>query len=234
MEFQAIFRRAFSKARFPLWAMGLSLVLCAAAQLALMRWLHRHVGDHDTWDSYTLQAMSWWKGKASLDHDYAYLELARFGKKIFVSFPPVPSAVLFFLVPFFHEQTPNNALVLLYTFLSFTLLLVLARRSKCTSVQANVWAWLAIFGSSLLPISVSGGVWFQAQTLGFLLLCACNRVSTSGRFFPAGAFRHDTAIVSSGCRTPCRIKRAASICPCFLCSRHHLRLLRSLQRVPFL
>ena len=42
-----------------------------------------------------LQAQSWLEGRLDLGKDYPYLELAVFGGKYYVSFPPFPSYIMF-------------------------------------------------------------------------------------------------------------------------------------------
>ena len=42
---------------------------------------------YNSWDSYTLQALSWREGRLDLGRNYEYLELAIFEGKYYVSFP---------------------------------------------------------------------------------------------------------------------------------------------------
>ena len=154
----------------------LILISCLALYITFYALLKTSPLSHDPHDSYTLQALNWWQGKANLDHDYSYLELAKYREKIYVSFPPVPSLIEFVLVPFFAENTPNNLITSLYSLLSVALIVGLALQLGCTPLTAMTWANLMVLGSSLFPISMFGGVWYTAQALCFLLLILCVRL----------------------------------------------------------
>jgi Gpi18-like mannosyltransferase len=153
--------------------LGVISVLCVFLYVGVYFYLHTQPLSHDYHDSYTLQAMQWWKWKISLDQDYSYLELAKYKDKIFVSFPPLPSVIEFFLIPFFGRATPNNLMSSLYAILSFTFIVAMALRAGCTPVGAATWGGLLVIGTSLFPLSMFGGVWYAAQTLCFFLLTLC-------------------------------------------------------------
>jgi hypothetical protein len=120
-------------------------------------------------DSYTIQAEGWWDGRIHLEKDYPYLELAKYNNKIYLSFPPFPSVIMFLLVPFFGSATPSNLIVTLYAILSFVIIYFFCRRKKLANIDSVQWAAFVTFGGSLLPLSMNGAVWYQAQTLNFLL-----------------------------------------------------------------
>ncbi|MDD2769887.1 MAG: hypothetical protein PHT19_14245 [Methylococcus sp.] len=126
---------------------------------------------HNVYDSYTLQAAAWWKGRIGLDHDYSHLELAFWKDNIYVSFPPVPAVVMFALYPFFGEETPSNLVNTLYALLSVVAIYLLCRRKELQPWQCLFWGVFAVLGSNMVFLSVYGGVWFQAQALAFLLSC---------------------------------------------------------------
>lgn len=50
---------------------------------------------HQEWDSYTLQAYNWLRGRTYIPDGerYTWLELAVCGGRYYVSFPPLPSAM---------------------------------------------------------------------------------------------------------------------------------------------
>jgi lipid-A-disaccharide synthase-like uncharacterized protein len=131
--------------------------------------LKQNILSHNAYESYTLQAKAWWQGRADLGQDYPWLELAKYHDKIYVSFPPVPSVVQFFLIPFFGGNTPDNLLTTIYTLLSFVVAYLFCKRRKMPDTHALFWAIFLVIGGNLLALSVSGGVWFQAQVLSFLL-----------------------------------------------------------------
>ncbi|HOB20182.1 MAG TPA: hypothetical protein PK830_10660 [Candidatus Atribacteria bacterium] len=148
----------------------LALVLIAIMYLFLYSAVEQGIFAPNVYDSYTLQAISWWKGQAHLDRDYSWLELAYYKDRIYVSFPPFPSVPMFLLVPFFGEEVPSNLLVTIYTILSFYIAYLFCRRRRSLSDLASLfWAAFAVFGGNLLSISIFGGVWWHAQALSFLL-----------------------------------------------------------------
>lgn len=122
---------------------------------------------HNIWDSYALQAEAWLHGHTDLGKDYPYLELATYQDRVYVSFPPVPTIPHLLLYPFYGNQTPNNLLCGIYLMLSFFVAAALldAFRER----RRLIWVILGTVGSNLLVVSSCGGVWFQAQALGFLL-----------------------------------------------------------------
>ncbi len=129
---------------------------------------------HDPQDSYTLQAMAWRAGQLSitpseLSHD---LELAVYGGKLYVSFPPVPTLPLWLLTFFFDYATPNRMVNLFYFLSSYLVGYSLCRRLNKADGPSAVWAAFLVAGCNFLYLCWFGGVWYQAQALSFLLtLC---------------------------------------------------------------
>jgi hypothetical protein len=145
------------------------LIMIIMMYLFLYSSLHQTILSHNVYDTYTLQAESWWKGQTYLDQDYKHLELAFYDNRIYVSFPPFPSVIHFILIPFFDGKLPNNLLTTLYVILSFIFVYLLCKRKTDHDWTAILWAAFVVFGSNLVSLSVYGGVWFDAQTLSFLL-----------------------------------------------------------------
>lgn len=126
---------------------------------------------HNAWDSYTRQALSWREGITYLDDTadaLAYLELAIFQGRHYVSFPPVPSLVELPLTYIFGQNTPDHLLLFLYTLLSGVFLTLTVRRKHSTAT-ALCFGLLASAGTNLLATTSFGGVWHEAQGLSFLL-----------------------------------------------------------------
>ena len=126
---------------------------------------------HNPYDSYTRQALAWHEGRTDLaveKSSVAYLELAFFEDKIYVSFPPVPSCVEFFLTPFFGQNTPNQLLLYLYCLISGVALTCLFLRKHSPAV-AVCYGLLCSVGTNFLGIVLFGGVWHEAQGLSFML-----------------------------------------------------------------
>lgn len=153
----------FHKKKLEFWSIACVgiLLLYVFLYFALQQgWL-----SHNPWDSFAVQAKAWWHGNAHLDKDYPHLELAIYKQQYFVSFPPVPTLPHFLLYPFFGDNTPNTLLNTLYAVVGFILAVRLVRVAYCWKRFFIPVA--AIFGSNILFMSVSGGVWFQAQLLAF-------------------------------------------------------------------
>ena len=126
---------------------------------------------HSNYDSYTLQALAWREGRVSLGQDYPHLELAVYEGDWYVSFPPVPTLVQLPLTFLFGRETPDGLLVKLYVSAAFFVLYDYFRRTRrLRPWAASLWALFLVFASDMVSVSLDGGVWYQAQTLNFLLL----------------------------------------------------------------
>lgn len=127
---------------------------------------------YNSWDSYTLQALSWREGRLDLGRNYEYLELAIFEGKYYVSFPPVPSVVVLPLTFIFGANVPSNFISALYGIITALLAYKVLRVVNMEKGAASLLAMLVVWGSNAMWMSTSGGVWFQAQLLNMLLLIA--------------------------------------------------------------
>lgn len=121
------------------------------------------------YNTYTLQALAWRNGQTMLPHDYPVLELAVYQGNYYVSFPPLPSVILLPLTFLFGESTPDHALVKLYALIACLPLYFALRRRGYSQLSAALTAFLGCFGSSLLPLTLDGAVWYHAQMLAFTL-----------------------------------------------------------------
>lgn len=152
----------------PLW-----LLLAMSGMWAL---LHALVGGSvfgpTAYNTYTLQALAWRSGSLHLPQDYPYLELAIYEGDYYVSFPPVPSAVLFPLTFLFGASTPDNLLVKLYAVGACEMMYFALKRAGYSSLGGGLLAFLFCFASSLLPMTLQGAVWYHAQVLAFFLTVA--------------------------------------------------------------
>ncbi|HOG01032.1 MAG TPA: hypothetical protein PKW29_07970 [Clostridia bacterium] len=140
---------------------------------------------HSAWDSYTLQSLSWLEGRLDLGRNYDYLELAIYGGKYFVSFPPFPSAALLPFALVFGEHTPNNLLVALCAMASAALVYRFALRARFSPQHGALLALFLTWGGNLMWMSTNGGVWFMAQSLNFLLLLLALLFALKNRRVPA-------------------------------------------------
>ena len=121
------------------------------------------------------------------------------GNEYYVSFPPFPSVPMFFLTFLFGENTPNNLMTVLYTVGAFLFALLLCRRFKLSYLCSIAGAAFVCISSSALFITMSGGVWFQAQALSLCL--------TMGAFyFVTGQRDRDffAATILLACAVGCR------------------------------
>jgi len=125
--------------------------------------------DHNSWDSYTLQAMAWRNGSVALGQDYSYLEIAYYDGGYFLSFPPFPSVIMLPFTFIFGENTPSNLIIMLFAIISVVFAYLIFKRMAVSAWSAMFWALFTVFGSNILWMSTMGGVWLLAQTLNFML-----------------------------------------------------------------
>jgi hypothetical protein len=106
-----------------------------------------------------------------------HLELAVFDGEYYVSFPPVPTLPIWLLQWIMPGGVPSGLLTVAYFLLCYPVAYGICARYVSAAGSAAL-ASLALAGGSFVDVAVSGGiysggVWYQAQTLGTLLtLCA--------------------------------------------------------------
>lgn len=145
----------------------IAALFLVAAYAAVYMSLKIGLFSHCVYDSYTRQAAAWWNGKTYLPGDVPWLELAFYNGHYYVSFPPFPSVVQFILYPFFKMNTPDNLVNTMFAFASFVLIYRFLMRRGYNGFSASVFALLMTLGSDLFYLSVTGWVWFAAQTESF-------------------------------------------------------------------
>ena len=89
------------------------------------------------YNTYTLQALAWRDGHTWVENRL-HLELAIFGGQYYVSFPPVPSVILWPLTVLFGEMTPDNLLVKLYA-LGACMLMYFTRKPPLYGIMRRCW-----------------------------------------------------------------------------------------------
>ena len=124
------------------------------------------------YNSYSLQAGRWLLGRLDLGRDYTYLEIAKYGGKYYLSFPPFPSVVLLPFVIIFGVQTPDSIISISFSLISAFFALKIARHYGIYGKSAVFFTLFLILGGNLLSIMTFGWVWFMAQTMCFALLLA--------------------------------------------------------------
>ncbi len=144
--------------------------LLVCAYIIMYRVMEQSILSHSDYDTYTRQAAAWWEGRIYLPENVSWLELAWYGGHYYVSFPPFPSVVQFLLVPFFGMNTPDNLVNTLFGFFSFVLTYRFMMRRGFGGLYSSLVALLMTLGSNLFYISLTGWVWFSAQTQSFFFL----------------------------------------------------------------
>ena len=118
--------------------------------------------------SYLLQAQAWLRGEISIPN-YEYLELAVFDGRCYVSFPPVPSVPMALYALIFGNSVPAGLFQKIYIMIAAALILSeLLRTGRLGRWECAAWSVLFCLGSAMLPISLVGAVWYEAQILAFL------------------------------------------------------------------
>ena len=153
-------------------------MLCIPAMMLLgYIFIHMLFGgtllSYNCWDSYSLQAMSWLSGRLDMGKNYEWLELAVYNGKYYLSFPPLPSVVMLPFVLLFGERTPSNLVSALYGIFTAMIACKILKKAGMKRGGAVFFAIAYVWGSNMLWLSTSGGVWFLAQGLNMLLLTAC-------------------------------------------------------------
>lgn len=148
------------------------------------------------YDTYTRQAMAWREGSAQLKEDVPHLELAQFEGGYYVSFPPVPSAVIFPFTFIFGAHVPDALLQLSYALIAYYAIVRMFGRHHWPPLAAASFAFLALTAGSMLPMLLTGAVWYHAQALAFTLtLLAIERMDADSP--TAGLLCYALAV---GCR----------------------------------
>lgn len=146
----------------------LLILLLFAILIPIWIFTNQFPWSENVYNSYELQAQSWLNGR--LDVDYTeHLELAEYGGRYYVSFPPFPSYLMLLPVLLFGHgfdgwlQLLASCMGLYYTY-----------RLTCEFTSSRerrmLFTILVFLGSNVLFNTASNGwVWFLAQNLGFAL-----------------------------------------------------------------
>ena len=152
----------------------LYVVLCAISGVDPASYIYK---------TYLIQAQSWLSGRITVDGErLQYLELAVYNGNYYVSFPPVPSIPMLLFALIWGDDVPGGLFQKIYVAAACMLILYeLLRRRKMQWPQAVAWAVFFCFASAMLPVTLVGGVWYEAQTLAFLLSTAAVVCMLRGR-----------------------------------------------------
>lgn len=155
--------------------------LCILAVSALILYLTHNLNPFgNIYNSYSIQAQRWLSGRLDLGQDYPHLEIARFGGKYFLSFPPFPSVIMLPFVLFFGTHTPDSIISIAHVLLSAFFALKTANHFGVCGKRAVFWTLFLIICSNLFSIMTFGWVWFIAQTMCFTYLLASIYFMLSG------------------------------------------------------
>lgn len=124
--------------------------------------------------TYLYQAQAWLDGQTTLDGEsLAHLELAIYNGEYYVSFPPVPSVPMVLYTLIWGNNVPGGLFQKIYAAAACMLILSeLMRRKKLNRRECILWAVFFCFASALLPVTLVGGVWYEAQILAFVFSTA--------------------------------------------------------------
>lgn len=121
------------------------------------------------YNPYALQAQRWLAGYLDLGRNYEHLEIAMFGGRYFVSFPPFPSMVLLPFALFLGHGTPDHFITLFAAAAAGVFAFKLALRFTGNAAKAVFYSLFLCIGSNVLFLTNTGYVWFMAQTFAFSL-----------------------------------------------------------------
>lgn len=122
----------------------------------------------NAYNSYILQAQSWLEGRLDLGKDYPYLELAIFGGKYYVSFPPFPSYIMFPFVAIGFDNCDGFISFISAIAAAYYAVRILNYFGK-EGYESIFWALFITIGSNWLFTACVPWVWFIAQNMAFTL-----------------------------------------------------------------
>ena len=174
---------------------GIAVLSVGMALLALMLFTGCWPTRPNAYNSYLLQACAWLDGHLDLGRDYPHLELAIYGGRYYVSFPPFPSYVLLPFAALFGERTPDLAIALGITLIGVIYAGRLYRRTAGDD-DGLYWVLFLYLGTGFLFVALNGYVWFLAQTMCFTLSLMA--------LYYAGEGRGGAALALWACAVGCR------------------------------
>ena len=148
------------------------------------------------YNSYTLQACRWLEGHLDLGQDYSHLEIAHFGGKHFISFPPFPSYVMLPFAALYGQNTPDGWIAVGVSILGAYYVFRLLKHYEKSNESAIFWTLFVTIGTNLIFVTVNGWVWFIAQNLCFTLSVMAIYYAVCGK----GGLSLSFWAMSVGCR----------------------------------
>lgn len=133
------------------------------------------------YNSYVLQAQRWLGGHLDLGMNYAHLEIAEYGGRYFISFPPFPSYVMLPFALIFGLGTPDGLIALASSLIGATYIYKLFKHFEFGEKAAAAWTLFTYVCSNMLFITTNAWVWFIAQNMCFTLSAAALYYAVRGR-----------------------------------------------------
>lgn len=148
---------------------GLFTLICSLLSVYLVLWCFTGEWPFlpSTYNSYALQATRWLQGHLDLGQNYSYLEIAQYGGRYFISFPPIPSVLLLPLCLVFGAAAPDGLLSVVMSLLGAVYAMKLALAMGRGERSALFWALFLTVGSNFLHVGYCADVWYLAQTCSF-------------------------------------------------------------------
>jgi hypothetical protein len=119
------------------------------------------------WNNYSRQSQSWLEGRLDLPENIAYLEIAFFNDKNYISFPPFPSVVMLPIVAVYGYDTPDHVVAFVFALISLIFAYKIAENLLKDRMHAVFFSLFLILGTNYLHISLWGSVWYIAQNMAF-------------------------------------------------------------------
>ena len=161
---------------------GLLTVVSLLCYLLVLQVLTgQYLWEHNTFNTYALQADSWRQGRLDLGENYSWLEIAEYNGKYYCSFPPFPSYVLFPLTLILGSNTPDGLVLLLFDVMAVIFLYKIAIALKLSPGAAALSALFFSICTNMAFVIFVPYVWFFAQTLSYSLAAAAIYYALKGK-----------------------------------------------------
>ena len=171
-----------NKERWEYLEYGLLTVVSLLCYLFVLQLLTgQYLWEHNTYNTYALQADSWRQGRLDLGENYSWLEIAEYNGKYYCSFPPFPSYVLFPLTLIFGSNTPDGLVLLFFDVMAVVFLYKIVITLKLSPRAAALSALFFSICTNMTFVLFVPSVWFFAQTLSYSLAAAAIYYALKGK-----------------------------------------------------
>ena len=171
-----------NKERWEYLEYGLLTVVSLLCYLFVLQLLTgQYLWEHNTYNTYALQADSWRQGRLDLGENYSWLEIAEYNGKYYCSFPPFPSYVLFPLTLIFGSNTTDGLVLLFFDVMAVVFLYKIAITLKLSPRAAALSALFFSICTNMTFVFFVPSVWFFAQTLSYSLATAAIYYALKGK-----------------------------------------------------